>query len=56
MQPVPDDEVKSLYEGTHVALESMNTFYGLVRIFIWVNMPLKASIILTVKCDVKGCF
>lgn len=26
--PVPDDEVKSLYGGTHVSLEYMNTFYG----------------------------
>jgi hypothetical protein len=28
MQKVSDEEVKSEYEGTHVALESMNTFYG----------------------------
>jgi HAD superfamily 5'-nucleotidase-like hydrolase len=28
LQPVPDDEVKSLYEGTHVPVDYMNTFYG----------------------------
>jgi len=32
MQKVSDEEVKSEYEGTHVALESMNTFYGLVNL------------------------
>ena len=32
MQKVSDEEVKSEYEGTHVSLESMNTFYGLVNL------------------------
>ncbi|CAG2241314.1 5'-nucleotidase domain-containing protein 3,5'-nucleotidase domain-containing protein 2 [Mytilus edulis] len=31
MQKVSDEEVIKLYDGTHVALESMNTFYGLNR-------------------------
>lgn len=29
---VPDREVIALYDGTHVSLEDMNTFYGTVSI------------------------
>ncbi|XP_059171170.1 5'-nucleotidase domain-containing protein 3-like isoform X1 [Physella acuta] len=28
MKPVPDEEVKTLFEGTHISVENMNTFYG----------------------------
>ncbi|CAL1547611.1 unnamed protein product [Lymnaea stagnalis] len=28
MHPVPDEEVKTLFEGTHISVENMNTFYG----------------------------
>lgn len=34
LQPVADDEVKALYEGIHVPVDYMNTFYGVVSIFI----------------------
>ena len=27
---MPDDEVKSLYGGTHISLDYMNSFYGAV--------------------------
>ena len=30
--PVGDEEVLSIYEGTHVGIEDMNTFYGSVSI------------------------
>ena len=38
MQKVSDEEVKSEYEGTHVALESMNTFYGLGPMYQLVDL------------------
>nr|KAG5698473.1 hypothetical protein BaRGS_022003 [Batillaria attramentaria] len=28
LTPVPDEEVKALYGGTHISLDYMNTFYG----------------------------
>ena len=27
---MPDEEVKALYEGTHIPMTNMNTFYGVV--------------------------
>lgn len=30
LRPLPDEEVKSLYHGTHVAIENMSSFYGTV--------------------------
>ncbi|CAC5420649.1 5'-nucleotidase domain-containing protein 2,5'-nucleotidase domain-containing protein 3 [Mytilus coruscus] len=38
MQKVPDQEVINLYDGTHVALESMNTFYGLGPMYQLVDL------------------
>ncbi|CAG2232353.1 5'-nucleotidase domain-containing protein 3,5'-nucleotidase domain-containing protein 2 [Mytilus edulis] len=38
MQKVSDEEVIKLYDGTHVALESMNTFYGLGPMYQLVDL------------------
>ncbi|XP_064615785.1 5'-nucleotidase domain-containing protein 3-like [Liolophura sinensis] len=50
-QPVTDEEVKALYEGTHVPLTDMNTFYGtglmhqLVDLFAPPEMTLLAHVL-----------
>ncbi|XP_060063842.1 5'-nucleotidase domain-containing protein 3-like [Ylistrum balloti] len=50
LQQVPDSEVKAFYNGTHVALKDMNTFYGtgpmhqLVDLFAVPEMTLLADV------------
>lgn len=52
MQKVSDEEVIKLYDGTHVALESMNTFYGLVRSYKQMDNCAILMHLFTVNADV----
>ncbi|XP_012943195.1 5'-nucleotidase domain-containing protein 3 [Aplysia californica] len=38
LSPVADEEVKALYEGTHIPVENMNTFYGSGRMHQMVDL------------------